>query len=168
MATRKVNIDILTSSYRIAGNLEVSNFGVLGVLSDSTCSYLDLRDANMARMHTAAKLTQTTQNIRVIKHQAVAVGLTRREDVGPQAVARGSYSRVFQYPIRITTQVYELEGTFEYAGRFDLSVIMDGTCEFIPLYDASLGAILFPSLFMQSPVILFNRSSMNTLILMNE
>ncbi|MDP2974600.1 MAG: hypothetical protein Q8N45_00150, partial [Anaerolineales bacterium] len=84
--------------------------------------------------------------------------LARREEAGPQALARGGYQNLIKYPIRVTTQVYELEGTLEWAGRFDFStVIMEGTRDFVPLYDTTLTAILIPGLRIESPAVLFNR-----------
>jgi hypothetical protein len=165
---RIVAIDLLTSSYRIVGDLKVSNSGVLGACADPNRSYLELTNASLARIHMATKLAESAHTIQVIKQQIMAVCLSRREDVGLSTGLRGGYNRTYQYPLRITTSIYELEGAYEWAGRFDLSVIMDGTCDFIPMYDASLGAILFPSLLIQSPVIIFNRTHMDTLILMNE
>ncbi|MDO9128745.1 MAG: hypothetical protein Q7U34_02655 [Anaerolineales bacterium] len=76
----------------------------------------------------------------------------------PKALARGGYQNLIKYPIRVTTQVYELEGTLEWAGRFDFStVIMEGTRDFVPLYDTTLTAILIPGLRIESPAVLFNR-----------
>lgn len=168
MSARSINVDLLTSSYRIVGELSIGGSGVMGVLSDLTCSYLEIRHAKLARLHMATKLTASAQTIRVIKHQTVAICLARRDEVGPTSLARGAYARIFKYPLRMTTPLFDLEGTFEWGGRFDLSVIMDGTCEFVPLYDASLGAVLFPSLLIQGPVVLFNRSYLSTLVVENE
>ncbi len=169
MALKTVPVDILTSSYRIVGKLSITTTtGVLGTLSDTTHSHLEITDANMARIHMATKLVEHASIVRVVKHQVVAMCLERREDVGPQR-NRGTYIKLANYPIRVTTNIYEMEGTLVWPGRFDVSSILaEGACDFIPVYDASLGAILFPSLLIQSPVILFNRAFMNTCVLMNE
>ncbi len=169
MANKTVLVDILTSSHRIAGNMVITTTtGVMGTLSDTTRTSLEIRDASMARIHMATKLIEKVPVLRVVKRQIVALCLEKREDVGPQG-PRGTYIRAAKYPIRVTTNIYEMEGTFEWGGRFDLSAILtDGNCDFIPVYDASLGAILFPSLLIQSPAVLFNRSFLNTCILMNE
>ena len=93
-----------------------------------------------------------------MKTNLFAVCLARREDMGPQALARGGYQSLAEYAIRITTQVYELEGTLEWAGRFDFATVMvEGVRDFIPLYNATLTAILTPQLHIESPAILFNR-----------
>jgi len=169
MPTRIIQVDFLTSSYRVVGKINATGGGVLGILGDKTTSLMEVKDASMARIHMATKLVEQVQLVKVVKSQVLAVCLTKREDVGPLASPRTGYARLYEYPIRITTPIYELEGTLEYGGRFDLSIILtEGTCDFIPLFDASLGAILFPSLLIQSPAILFNRTYLNTLVLMSE
>ena len=98
-----------------------------------------------------------------------SVCLPRREDVGLQALARGGYQNLVKYPIRVTTQVYELEGTLEWAGRFDFSTVMvEGTCDFVPLFDTILTAILIPSLRIESPVVLFNHKQVDILALLSD
>jgi hypothetical protein len=169
MTSRMVQIDLLTASYRIVGELEVSSGGVLGVMSDLTTSTMEIHDANLARLHMATNLVEQAPSVRVIKNQAAIVCLGRREDVGPHASSRAGYVRVQKYPLRITTPVFEIDGTLEWPGRFDFStIISDGTSNFIPLFDASVGAILFPTLLFQTPALLLNRNIINTLILKEE
>jgi len=72
--------------------------------------------------------------------------------VGPQALARGGYKNLVKYTIRVTSQVYELEGTLEWTGRFDFATTMvEGSGDFVPLYNATLKAILIPQLRIESP-----------------
>jgi hypothetical protein len=68
------------------------------------------------------------------------------------------------YPLRLTTQVYELQGTLEWSGRFDFATIMvEGVRDFVPLYNATLTAILIPQLKIESPAVLFNRRQVDLL-----
>jgi hypothetical protein len=61
--------------------------------------------------------------------------LARREDLGPQAIVRGGYTNIVEYPVRITTQMFEIEGIMELPGRFDFTALMtDGTRDFIPMH----------------------------------
>ena len=84
--------------------------------------------------------------------------------MGPQALARGGYKNLVKYTIRVTSQVYELEGTLEWAGRFDFTTVMvEGIRDFVPLYKATLTAILIPQLRIESPAILFNRRQVDLL-----
>ncbi len=92
--------------------------------------------------------------------------MVRREDLGPQALTRGGYVRITEFPLRITTPVYELDGTLEWAGRFDFTAIMmEGTRDFIPMYNTIITAILLPALRVESPAVLFNRKQVDILAL---
>jgi hypothetical protein len=115
------------------------------------------------------KLVGEYQMIDVVKTNVFAVCLSRREDVGPAALARGGYSKLYYYPIKVATPVYELEGTLEWAGRFDFAaVMMQGIRDFVPVYDTVLTAILIQSLRVESPAVLFNRRQVDFLAQVKE
>ncbi len=163
-----MKVDVLTSSHRIVGLVGVTA-GILAVLADHTTSFMDIREARMGRISLGNKLGQALPQVRVVRSQILALSLDRREDIGPQVGPRPAYGRTFKYNVRLTTPVYEMEGTLDWPGSFDFSIMMtDGTCDFIPLYDASLGAIHIPELLIQCPVILFNRTFISTLVMMDE
>jgi len=116
-----------------------------------------------------SKLVDHYEVVRIVKSQIFAIALTRREDIGPQALARGGYVRLSEFPVRIATPVYELQGTLEWAGRFDFSTIMiEGSRDFVPIYEAKLTAILIPALKVESPAVLFNRRQVDLLALNNQ
>jgi hypothetical protein len=156
--------DILTSSYRVVGKIMVSTNGAMGMLNDPTHSYMEVHDARLARIHMPTKLVDHFEVVRMFKNQIFSVALSRREDLGPQAVVRGGFASVTEYPVRVTTQVYEIDGTIEAPGRFDFSALLaEGTRDFIPIYDAVLSAILIPNLRVESPGMLFNRKQVDLL-----
>ncbi len=163
---RLLAADFLTPSYRVVGKLMVPNTGMVGMMNDTTTSFMEVLDAKLARIHMPTKLVGEYEVIDLVKTNIFAVCLTRREDVGPQALARGGYQNMIKYNIRVTTQVYELEGTIEWAGRFDFATIMvEGIRDFVPIYDAVLTAILIPQLKIESPAVLFNRKQVDVLAL---
>jgi hypothetical protein len=164
LSHRLLSADFLTQSYRVVGTMMVPNTGVVGMLNNSTTSFLEVKDAKLARIHMATKLVGEYESIVLVKTNLFAVCMTRREDLGPQALIRGGYQTLAKYSIRVTTQVYELEGTLEWSGRFDFAtVMMEGNRDFIPLYNATLTAILTPHLRIESPAILFNRQHVDLL-----
>ena len=64
---------------------------------------------------------------------------------------RGGYTSVVEYPIRLTTQMFEIEGVMELPGCFDFTNLMtEGSREFIPIFNAALTAILIPNLRVQA------------------
>jgi len=127
----------------------------------STVSSAPLQIANTLIEHAAL--------MRVVKHHIMVACLNRRDDVGVATLGRSSITRMYKYPVRITTPVYELEGSLEWPGRFDFTSIMaEGTCDFIPLYEATLKAVLFQTVIIQCPALLFNRSFVDTLVLLTD
>lgn len=161
---RLLPVDILTSSYRVVGKVSVSTNGVMGLMNDPTHSFMEVQDARLARIHMPTKLADHFESIRMFKRQVYAIALARREDLGPQGYVRGGYASVTEYPVRLTTQIYDIEGTIEYPGRFDFSALMaEGTRDFVPIFNATLTAILIPSLRVESPGMLFNRMQVDLL-----
>ena len=166
---RLLPADFLTPSYRVVGKMMTPSTGIVGMMNDPTTSFMEVLEAKMARIHMPTKLVGEYNAIDLVKNNVFAVCLARREDVGPQGLARGGFQKIVQYTLRITTQVYELEGTLEWAGRFDFATIMvEGVRDFIPLYDTRLTAILIPQLCIESPSLLFNRRQVDTLALLSE
>jgi hypothetical protein len=166
---RLMAADFLTPSYRIVGKLMVPHSGVMGLMNDPTSAFMEVLDAKLARLHMPTKLVGEYQVIDLVKSNVFAICLARREDTGPQSLARGGYQNLIRYNLRLTTQVYELEGTLEWAGRFDFATVMvEGVRDFVPLYDSILTAILIPQLRIESPAILFNRRQVDLLALVPE
>src|SRR5215208_2427552 len=161
--------DVYTSGYRVVGKVMVSTNGIMGVLNDINKSHLELHDARMARIHMPTKLVDHFEVVRLVKSQIFAICVARREDLGPSGFQRGGYSNVSGIPARLTTQVYEIEGKLEVAGRFDFTMmISDKTRNFIPIYEAVLTAILMPNLKAESPGILINREKVDIMALLSQ
>ena len=166
---RSLSADFLTLSYRVVGKILTPSAGIIGMMNDSTTSYMEVLDAKLARIHMPTKLIGEYDMIDIVKTNLFAVVLNRREDVGPQAVVRGGYQNMIKYTIRVTTQVYEVEGTLEWSGRFNFATAMiEGIRDFVPLYNATITAILIPQLRIESPAILFNRRQVDLLALISE
>ena len=112
----------------------VPHTGLVGILNESKSSFMEIMDAKCARIHMPTKPVGEYEVIDQVKSNLFTVCLTRREDMGPQALAQGSYQNLARYHIRVTRHVYELEGTLEWTGRFDFACVMvDGFREFVPL-----------------------------------
>lgn len=161
--------DILTPSYRIVGKIMVTNHGAMGMLNDTTHSAMEINDARLARLHMPTKLVDHFELVRMMKTRAHAVCMPRREDLGPQALVRGGYTNTVEYPVRVTTQMFEIEGIMELPGRFDFTALMtEGTREFIPMFNATLTGILIPNLRVESTGMLINRRQIDMMALLNQ
>ncbi len=167
LITRNIPADLLTANHYILGQVKVSNSGLMGVLSDITLSHIEVNDASIARIVKPDKVINYVSTLWAAKEQIVAVCLNKREYVGSTTLARGGYTRVVQYPVQLTTPIYEIQATLEWAGRFDFSIIKtEGSNPFIVLYDVTLIASLFPALQINSPAVLLNRRYLDTLATM--
>jgi hypothetical protein len=161
--------DILTSGYRVVGKIMATSQGAMGMLNDPTHSAVEVNDARMARLHMPTKLVDHFDLVRMMKKQIHAVCMSRREDLGPHALVRGGFANAVEYPVRISTQMFEVEGTMELPGRFDFTALMtDGSRDFIPVFNATLTAILIPNLRVESPGILVNRRRVDLMALLNQ
>ena len=166
---RFVSADIYTSSYRVVGKLMVANTGVIGLMNDTTNSAMEVHDARLAKIHMPTKLVDHFNMVRMVKSRVMVMCLSRREDLGPAALVRGGYGTITDYPARITSQTYEVEGTMELPGRFDFQGLMfEGSRNFLPLFDAVLTAILIPNLRVESPGMLVNRTHADVVALLNQ
>lgn len=166
--TRFIAADIFTSGYRVVGKIAVSSHGAMGMMNDPTHSAVDVSDARMARLLMPTKLVDHFEIVRMMKKQVHAISLSRREDLGPHATVRGGYMNVVEYQIRITTQMFEVEGMMELPGRFDFtSLINDGSREFLPVFNATLTAILIPNLRVEGAGVLVNRRMVDIMALLN-
>ncbi len=161
--------DILTSGYRVVGKIMVTSTGTIGSLNDVTHSILEVHDARLARLHMPTKLVDHFEMTRMMKEHVYAVCMPRREDLGPHALVRGGFSSAVEYPVRLTTQMFEIEGIMELPGRFDFGALMtDGSREFFPMYNATLTGVLIPNLRIESGGMLINRRHVDVVGLLNQ
>ena len=166
---RFLPVDLYTSGYRIVGKVMTGSNGLMGILNDNTKSHLEVHDARLARIHMPTKLVDHFEVVRLVKSHIFALCAARREDLGPTGVVRGGYSNVAGVPARLTTNVYEIEGKLEVAGRFDfVTLISDTTRNFIPVFEVVLTAILIPNLKAESAGVLLNREKIDMLALLNQ
>ncbi|MBL8097619.1 MAG: hypothetical protein JNK81_00445 [Anaerolineales bacterium] len=167
--SRFITVDIFTSGYRAVGKVAVTSHGAMGMMNDTTHSSVDVSDARMARLLMPTKLVDHFEIVRMMKNKVHAMCMSRREDLGPHAIVRGGYVSTVEHKIRLTTQMFEIEGVMELPGRFDFtSLITEGTREFIPIFNATLTAILIPNLKVESAGILINRKTVDIMALLHQ
>ncbi|MFO8037110.1 MAG: hypothetical protein R6U57_10840 [Anaerolineales bacterium] len=165
LTTRIIPVHILTASYRILGEIKVSNTGMQGLLTDNTSSYVIVTDASLARVHDPNTLFKEVEAVRVLKNHIHSAGLKRRQDIGPKGLKRVGYERLFKFDVQITNAVYEYEGILEWFGPFDFSALIStGPWDFIPLYETSVRAIEHPELYVTAPAMLLNRTHISSFL----
>jgi hypothetical protein len=166
---RFLNSDILMSGYRIVGKIMATSNGAMGTFNDTSHSSVEVNDARLARLHMPTKLVDHFEMVRMMKKQIHLACMNRREDLGPSALVRGGYNKFIEYSVRMTTQMFEVEGVMELPGRFDFpSMMTDGSRTFIPIFNAVVTAILIPNLRVESAAVMINREKIDLVALLNQ
>ena len=165
ITNRLIPAEILTSSHYIFGQVKVIQSGLVGMLTDTNNSFLEVNEASIAPIYKPSSVMNYATQLYMVRSEIAAVCLSKREYMGMQGVMKGGFQRLIPYPVQISTRTYDLTGTLEWSGRFEFSaLITEGTSNFLMVYEAILTAPLFPELKIESPVILLNRSYLETLI----
>lgn len=165
ISNRLIPAEILTSSHYIFGQIKVIQSGLLGMLTDTTSSFLEINDASIAPIQKPSSVMNYASQLYMVRSEVAAVCLSKREYMGLQGVMKGGFQRLFPYPVQITTRTYEIKGTLEWSGRFEFSaLITEGTSNFFIIYDATLTAPLYPELKLETPIILLNRGFLESMI----
>lgn len=155
---RMIAADIWTPSYRIVGQVGVRNTGLVGLLNAEHTSFLEVIDATAARVHMPTKAVGRYRVLRLVKEQISLISVARRELLGPLALQRGGFTTINEYPVFLSTAVYEAEGTLEWAGRFDFAAVMvEGSRDFLPLLQVRMRAVLLKHVRLEAPAALINR-----------
>jgi hypothetical protein len=86
--------------------------------------------------------------------------LSRREELGPQSLARGGYSRLLPVPVLVTTASFEIQGSIDVVTKFDpAELLMGGTGRYINVYNASAAMVASPDTVFSGAVILVSRAA---------
>jgi hypothetical protein len=166
IAIRLIPAELLTSSHYIFGQIKVIQSGLLGMLTDTTNSHLEINDASIAPIQKPSNVMNYTPQLYLVRSELTAVCLGKREYLGLQGYLKGGFQRLLPYPVQISTRSFDLTGTIEWSGRFEFSaLITEGTSNFFLVYDAILTSPLYPELKIESPVIIINRKFLETLII---
>jgi len=151
MANRSISIEIYTASHRVLGRVHPSASGLFSYLNMPTSSYIEIEGAHLMRLHQPGKLVARYPTLWLVKSEIVVILLSGRNEMGPTGFTRGGYTRVIMGG-------YELMGIIETPGKFNFgSLMFDSERFFMPLYNASLTAILFPNVNAESAAMIFNR-----------
>jgi hypothetical protein len=155
-----VNVDLLTPAFRVSCRVNVGPSGLIGLLNDINTSLIDLEDAYYSRLTQPAKIVSHLDTAHLAKNNLTLVVLSRREDLGPQGLARGGYSRLLPVPVLITTATFEIQGSIDVVTKFDpAELLMGGTGRFINVYYANAIMVANPETVFSGAVILASRTA---------
>src|SRR5688572_6235972 len=114
-----VNVDCLTGTHRLSCRVPVGSTGLITALNDPMHSLLEAEDVYFSRLQQPAKIVAHHEAASLNKNTIALVVVKRREDLGPQGIARGGYTRVGAVPVTLTTAQFEVTGIVEMLKQFD-------------------------------------------------
>jgi hypothetical protein len=155
-----VNADLLTPGFRVSCKVNVGPSGLIVLLNDVNTSLIDLEDAYYSRLTQPAKIVSHLDTAHLVKNNLTLVVLSRREDLGPEGLARGGYSRLVPVPVLITTATFEIQGSIDVVTKLDpAQLLMGGTGRFLNVYSASALMAASPETVFSGAVILVSRTA---------
>jgi hypothetical protein len=163
---RPLTVDFLTHSYRVVGKVLVPNPGLLAQINNDTPPYVDVQEAQLARLYMPNKLVEKFELIRLVKNQITVVCLLRRDDIRLRSDPSHPSLQWSEYAFRATTSVYEVSGTLPWLGHFDLGELLETPGQdFFPLFNARIQASLIPSVMIDCPAAIINRRQVDLVTL---
>jgi hypothetical protein len=167
MAPRSISIEFYTTSHRILGRLTPTGTGLFSHLNDPTSSYIEIEGAHLMRLHQPGRLVARYPMLWLVKSEIVVGLLSNRSELGSTGYASGGYTTTVPHWVRVVMGGYELKGIVETPGKFNFGAIMFETDRFfMPIYNATLKAILFPNVQGESQAMIFNRSMVDAIALL--
>ncbi|MEN6408260.1 MAG: hypothetical protein ABFD44_00945 [Anaerolineaceae bacterium] len=166
LTQRPVVADFLTNSFRLMGKVYIPSSGLLTLMNDQSSVCADVIQGQMARLTAPEQGMEPVEVTRLVKRHVVAVCVSRREDVGPQAFPRLGFAPLTDYSVLITTDMYEIQGVIQWAGRLDIASLMAVDMpEFFPIFKATITALQSSNLVIECPIVLLNRAFISAVIM---
>jgi hypothetical protein len=163
-AYSKINVDLLTDTHRISCRLEAGNLGIVGVLNDINTSAFQVEDAYISRLQQPAKIIEHRPTVFIVKSTLSLALVARREEIGPQGLARGGYTQLMPFPVLMTTSAFEIRGTLELPGKLDVGALLTiGTGKYLLAYKVNVIATAQSDIPYTSEVLIINRNSIQVI-----
>ncbi len=157
-----VPIDLYTATYRVVGKARIRATGIWALIHDKTTDYLEIHEAHLASLVRPNTLLAKYQVISVAKVGIHAVAVQNPAHLGPGALPRAKAPTKRAYTVWGVTQVFEIQGTFYWSGRFSAPAILaEYKNAFIPLVEAQLRTAVLPTVRLAVPALLVNRNKVD-------
>ena len=156
----KITVDFFTDTHRISCRVEGGNMGIVGVLNDAGSSVFLVEDAYLSRLSQPAKIVEHRPTVFIAKAGLSLSLIARREELGPQGLARGGYTHLIPFPVLITTSAFEIRGILELPGKLDAGALLaTGTGKYVNAYKVNIIATAHPDIPYTSEVVIINRNT---------
>ncbi|HEY3343715.1 MAG TPA: hypothetical protein VGJ97_02240 [Anaerolineaceae bacterium] len=166
MSQRWVNVDLLTTEYRIVGRTLVGNAGLFGLLIDSSKSFIEIRQAQIAYLRQPTRIVRRFDAANLLKDKIYVALIDGLEFAGAPSIAHRGYASFQNYPLHISFTGFELDCYIEWTGRFEMaSLLVDKMGGFMLVYDAYLDSSIIPGLNVNTPAAMVNMSRVDLIAL---
>lgn len=156
-----IPLEVFTATHRVAGKVRIHSTGLWAVVHDHTTDYLEVIEAKLASLVHPRTLLAAYRSLSIAKVGIHAIAVKKPNHLGPTVPIRSTGGRR-AYQVWGATQVFEVQGTFFWSGAFSsAAALADYRNAFLPLLDAQLRTIVFPTLKIQAPAMLVNRNKVD-------
>lgn len=162
ISQRWVNVDLLTTEYRLVGKTLVGSSGLYGTLIDQTKSFIEIRQAQVAYLRSTRRVIRQFASACILKAHIYAACLEMIEYAGPQSVSHGGYTTFQSYPVHVAFSSFEMECLVKWAGRFEISAVLaESMGKFLQVYDVRIQSSIIPGFGIENPAALVNMSQVD-------
>jgi hypothetical protein len=155
---KAVEVDLFTRTHWMTGEVVPGAHGLFSHMNLPTESSIELEQVEFCPLHELQQRSERVARLWLVKREVVAVLVENRAGLGPSNIVRAGYTKPFPHWVRVLVDGFELQGQIQSGGRFEFSSLMfEGENPFLPLFDATLVALLFPKVRTQAAALLFNR-----------
>ncbi len=153
-----IEVDLFTQTHWITGQVIPGVHGLFSHMNMPTESSIEINQVELCPLHEVQQKSEKVARLWLAKLEIIVILVGNRAGLGPSNIVRAGYTKPFPHYVRVLIDGYELQGQIQTGGRFEFGALMfEGENPFIPLFDATLGALLFPRVKAQAPAMLFNR-----------
>lgn len=160
-ATRYIQADVFTASYRLSGKLGVGTTGIMGMFGESDISVVDLQDIYVSRIIEPGAILAHFGQAVLPKTAVQLIIALNRADLGPEKIVRGGLGGIVPYDAFIGTPDFEVRGTVEQAGKFDPKVLLAGATGLQPVFEANVTSTRKSDVKYAGVAVLVNRKSID-------
>jgi len=156
--TPGIEVEIFTRYHFLTGSINAGPRGLYGYINQPTVQGIEIFDANYYLIFQMNEPAAQFGKVWLARQAMKLVYPVRRMDMGTSALPSGGYTRPLSHWVRILVGGYELVGSVQTRGSFDIAgLLYSGDQNFIPVYKCYLQAAMFPNIVRQIPLVLFNR-----------
>ena len=131
-----ITADFFTNTHRFSASVNVRNRRLTGVLNDRITDYLEITDVYVSRINKPGEILGTYKFASLVKEHITFIVVASKSDSFQEHKYNSFVGRTTE-DIFLSVASFEISGTLEIVGKFDLkSILATGTTTFMPVIQA--------------------------------